>query len=109
MIDERSRLTLTSFIKILDPVSGNQVKPIYPDLRPRVTETAADDQLRVVTDATQWSHLAQRALGDARFWWVIADLSHVVDPFADRIPGKSVRIPSAQRFLFRIMAGPEVE
>jgi hypothetical protein len=110
MIHDQSRLNLAPIIEYVDPVSGKLLRHHYVDIRDRVTTTSDDDMFSTSTDARQWPHLGLQYLGDARNWWVIADLSNVVDPFdalesAAEAEPVQVRIPSMSRFLFRIVTG----
>lgn len=104
MIAVNSRYLLTSIIEITDPITGSLVKPAFIDLRPRVSDKAADDRFLTVDSSRDWAHLAVKELGDARHWWVIADLSDVIDPFEELVPGKQLRCPSVQRLYFNILA-----
>ncbi len=104
MIHVNSRNSLTSVVRIIDPVTGNLTQPAFLDLRPRVTETAIDDRFVVADASKMWPHHGLKELGSARHWWVIADLSNVIDPFAELVPGKQLRVPSVHRFLFDILA-----
>ena len=103
-ITKNSRYQLTAVVQIIDPVSGNLTKPEFMDLRQRVTAKANDDVFVTASSAKQWSHHGLEELGDARHWWVIADLSEVIDPFEELVPGKQLRAPSPQRFFFNILA-----
>jgi len=103
-ITRNSRYQLTSIIQVTDPVSGQLVKPEFPDLRQRISTKSTDDTFITASAAKQWSHHGLEELGDARHWWVIADLSDVVDPFEELVPGKQLRAPSPQRFFFDILA-----
>lgn len=103
MIHSKSRLTLTEFIEVADPASGKLTRPAYPDIRDRVTEVSDDDSLVTADGSRRWPHYGLSGLGDARDWWVVADLSEVVDPFEDLIPGAELRVPSVHRYTFRIL------
>lgn len=106
-IGQDSRNNLTKIVAVVDPTTGYLTKPAFLDLRPRVTETA-DDDILITTDASQqWPHIGLKYLGNARGWWAIADLSNVVDPFVDLEPGVTLRVPSLQRYLFRMTAPTE--
>jgi hypothetical protein len=103
MIHSKSRLTLTEFVEFVDSTSGKMIRPSYPDIRDRVTNVSDDDSLVTADGSRRWPHYGLAGLGDARDWWVIADLSGVVDPFEDLVPGVELRIPSVARYTFRIM------
>jgi hypothetical protein len=104
MIHDQSRLRLVSTIYVTSPITGRQSKPTYVDIRQRVTEFAQDDRIATIDSAHHWSHYGLQYLGDARNWWIIADLSNVVDPFTELTVGDNVRIPSLQRYLFQVLA-----
>ena len=99
-----SRNSLTDVVTTTNPISGQPAKPPFVDLRQRVTTTAPDDKVFTVGAHHNWATLGSSLMGDARFWWIIADLSGVVDPFTELKPGVQMRSPSQQRFLFTIMA-----
>lgn len=46
--------------------------------------------------------LANQFAGDARKWWVIADVNDIVDYPLDLTPGQELKIPS-QRFFERVV------
>ena len=107
MIPANSRNTLTDVVQVTDPISGQLTQPEFVDLRSRVTSTGVDDRFVVVSSAMNWANIALSQLGDARHWWVIADLTGVVDPFNELNPGTVVRVPSVSRLLFSILAPSE--
>lgn len=103
-IGTTSRNTLTDVLQRVDPVRETPVQPAYVDLRPRVVGTAPDDRFVTVdVSHTSWARLAAETLGDARHWWVLADLANVVDPFGALTPGMVIRVPSLDRLLFDIL------
>lgn len=99
-----SRNLLTNTIRIISPVTGATIQPEFVDLRQRVTAQAADDQFVVADQSKSWSHIGDQYLGDARRWWVFADMSGVVDPFVELVPGVVLQGPSITRFLFQVIA-----
>jgi hypothetical protein len=99
-----SRNLLTDVIQPIDPVSGEPSSPAFIDLRQRVTTFAPDDQFYTVQNADTWGYIGLQLLGDARNWWAVADLSGIVDPFAELVVGAQLRSPSITRFTFVIMA-----
>ena len=108
MIHPNSRNQLTSVVEETD-IFGNLVRPAFVDLRPRVTGQAADDRFITADASRDWTHYALESLGDARQWWVIADLSNVIDPFEELVPGRQLRAPSPQRLYFEILAPDAVK
>lgn len=103
MITENSRNTLTSVVRVLTP-TGRLLKPEFVDLRQRVSGLASDDRTVVVDDSMSWASLALDRLADGTFWWSIADLSNVVDPFDELAEGQKLLVPSVQRMLFTILS-----
>lgn len=100
-----SRNLLTSTVTVLNPINGQPIRPTFVNLRARVEQTAPDDQFITSDSAHSWGAMGLVNLGDARFWWSIADLSDVVDPFeAISVAGVQFRGPSVPRLLFTILA-----
>lgn len=99
-----SRNLLTDVVQLIDPVSGNLLRPEFIDLRQRVDTTAPDDQFINVDASMTWGNIGLQFLGDARFWWAVADLNNVVDPFVELVVGNQLRSPSVPRLLFTILA-----
>ncbi len=98
-----SRNTLCEAINLIDPMTGRKVAPTYLDLRYRVTERSLDDKLVEVRGTHSWPGLAAALLEDPTAWWVIADISDVVDPFAELAVGAKLRVPSQHRYYFNIL------
>ena len=106
MFHTQSRLNLATVIAETNRFNGTLSKPAYVGIRKRITDFAPDDRLIMVDGSFQWSHYGLELLQDARNWWVIADLSGVIDPFSELTFGSTVRAPSIQRFLFDIVERP---
>lgn len=104
MINSGSRNLLTSVVQVIDPVTGKLARPEFVDIRPRVSTYAPDDKFITVSRGMRWANLGLTRLGNARAWWAIADLSNVVDPFAELQTGRVLRSPSVPRYLFQIQA-----
>lgn len=104
-IPQNSRLELTDIISVVDPVTGDLTQPPYMDLRQRVTKVDPTDSFVTVTDGKSWANIGQEKLLDARAWWVVADLSDVIDPFTELVAGQNMRAPSPERYLFDILPG----
>lgn len=107
MISSNSRNRLTVVVEQVN-AAGRQVKPPFVDIRTRVDKTAADDTFITVRSSSSWARHALRQLGDARHWWVIADVSGVVDPFAELERGGKLRVPTIGRLLFDIISPDKV-
>ncbi len=99
-----SRNLLTQVVAVVDPVLGTLVRPEFVDLRPRVELISEDDRIVTVNASMTWANLAARELGDANYWWTIADISGVVDPFEEFEVGDRLAVPSIGTVLFRILA-----
>jgi nucleoid-associated protein YgaU len=98
-----SRYARAVRIEVVAP-DGSLAQPPYLDVLPRLrTTTFPDNRVVDVTDADWWHTLAFRFLGDARAWWAIAELSGVVDPFAEIDSGQVVTIPSQNTYHFTLL------
>lgn len=65
------------------------------DVRPR-----ANDGSVVVLEGETLHHVAERALGDAQLFWIIADVNGIVDPTVALEPGRRLKVPArAEDFL----------
>lgn len=110
---ENSRNTTDALIvEVVNQFTGLATRPAYIDLRYRTTDTSPDDRSFNVTDSEQWSNIGKRMLGDASSWWVIADLSGVVDPFEELDDANKVGVkkrlftaPSKTRLYLEILSG----
>lgn len=99
-----SRNLLTQVVAVVDPVLGTLVRPEFLDLRPRVDLVSEDDRIITVSASMTWANLAAHELGNANYWWTIADISGVVDPFEEFEVGDRLAVPSVETVLFRILA-----
>lgn len=106
ILEENSRYAYTAIIQIVDAVTGLAKQPAYMDVRERITALAADDKYIMVAQTHTWARLGLEFLLDARAWWAIADLSNVIDPFELEV-GVTLRAPSHERYLFRLLAGED--
>ena len=104
MIVPNSRNKLTDIVQPSDPVDLTATRPPFVYLRERVTDFGADDSFQTLDDSQDWGTLARDSLGDAALYWVIADLTGIVDTFDEFTTGTQVRIPSQYRLLFGILA-----
>lgn len=71
-----------------------------------------DDTDRVYTVEARFSGrldlIAQLLLEDSRLWWFIAQYNAILDPFAEIIPGRMLRVPTkdrAQSMLSGVLGG----
>ena len=104
MITPNSRYLLTRVIQATDAVTGEATQPVFVDLRDRVAAYSPDDRFVTIDGSMSWGSLSRKMLGDARHYWVIADLSGVIDPFSEFVVGETLRVPSSHRLLFNILA-----
>lgn len=103
MITKDSRNTLTSVIQTYSAITGLPIGQPYLDLRERAAKDPYDDRAAEVQDnTTSPAIMASLALNDPRFWWVIMDVSDVVDPFELKA-GDSLRVPTSDRLFFDIL------
>ena len=100
-IKKDSRLTLVAAIQPVDAFSRQPVAPRFVDLRQRVQQDSTD--AFVTVGATNWPLLAREAYEDGSRWWALADVSSVVDPFAELPSGTTVRVPTVERLLFDVL------
>lgn len=93
-LDRDSRYARTVVIAIVD-ARGLPVQPPYLDLLPRLNRVDyADNRYVTVGPADDWGTLGVAALGDARKWWALAEMSGIVDPLAELIQGLVLTAPS---------------
>lgn len=98
-----SRNNLTDVLQEVSAVTGLTEGPAYLEIRERAVPNFNTDQVVQVTEHTRsWPVIATLTMGDPRHWWVIADLSGVVDPFELAIDDKLV-VPPQDRFYFQIL------
>lgn len=102
-----SRYLLTEVIRVIDPVSGRVARKPFVDIRQRVTTFASDDRFIRYDTVSGWANLGLKFLVDANAWWVIADLSNIVDPFEELVENAELRAPSVARFNFGILPGDD--
>ena len=101
----QSRFQRTEAVSLVDADTGQLTRPRYNDLVPRLTEVDPTDRFIRVSDGDSWATLSLATLGDANGWWAIADLSDVVDPFAELATGEPLRVPSQIRYVFDLLPG----
>ena len=100
-----SMYQLTDAVQILDR-RGRALCPAFIDLRQRMTESDSSDFLVYVNSRMEtWGRIGLQFLSDANYWWVIADLSDVIDPFEELEVDAVLRSPTSSRFLFDILPG----
>lgn len=102
-LSNTSRYLLTDIIEYRSAVTGQLVKPRFVDLRQRVQERAQDDRSLIYGSMDSWAGIGARQLSDANAWWVIADMSGVIDPFTELVPGQRLRCPSLSRYQMQIL------
>lgn len=102
-----SRYLLAQIVEQRGSLTGKPTRPPFVDLRMRVTKTATDDTVFIPDGSSSWPSLAVKYLRDAKAWWVIADLSLVIDPFEELVPGDRYRCASLTRYQFSIRPGEQ--
>jgi hypothetical protein len=98
-----SRYLLTDVIEIRSPITGKLAGKPFIDLRDRISEKSNNDIAILYDTVDGWAGLGARFLGDAKAWWVIADLSNVIDPFEELTEAKQLRFPSISRYQLNIL------
>lgn len=101
-LSNSSRYLLTDVVEVRDPVTGELVRHPFVDLRPRMTKLAQDDRAIVYDTVNHWAGLGAMYMHDANAWWVIADMSGVIDPFEELTEGRQLRAPSIARYQLSI-------
>jgi len=100
-----SMYRLTDVLQIVDG-RGRAMQPPFIDLRPRVEEEDGTDHfITIGSKWLTWGLLGLKHLTHADYWWVIADLSGVIDPFEELEVDAVLRCPSQSRFMFTILPG----
>jgi hypothetical protein len=102
-LSSTSRYLTTEVIEYRNVITGNLVKPAFVDLRPRFTQRAPDDRAVLYDMVESWAGLGLKYLMDANAWWVIADMSGVMDPFTELVEAKQLKVPSITRFQLNIL------
>lgn len=64
----------------------------------------SDDRIYEIVHGDTLSLISWKTLGDARFWWVIADFNGLCDPTEELVAGTTIRVPSLGRLWTRILA-----
>lgn len=100
-----SRNSLAPIIEVRDD-HGNVLVPARVDIREAVDESRLSD-IREFTyvQGGNWGNVGFTQLGDARHWWVIAELSGVLDPFTALSAGVKLRTPSPETLFLEILKG----
>jgi len=67
------------------------------------TAPSVDDAYYTVRAEDDLTRVAARMLGDARYWWVVADFNDIVDPFTSLVEGAELRVPSRRRLFMEVL------
>jgi hypothetical protein len=110
---ENSRYTTDALVvEVVNPQSGLPTRPAYIDLRYRIDSKSRDDRIFTPDSSQEWSLLGRKIMGDARAWWIIADMSGVIDPIEELLDineigshRRRLRAPSHNRFHLHILSG----
>jgi len=100
-----SRLLQTVVVQPRDGLTGEPNAPAFVDIRPQIRDFALDDRLIHYDNFGEWSNLGLKYLLGAEYWWAIADLSGVVDPFNELTQDAKLRAPTVERFQFDMLPG----
>ena len=103
-LTSKSRYLLTDVVELRNAATGELVAPPFVDLRQRVVATAPDDASILYDTVESWAGLGLVYLNDANAWWVIADMSMVIDPFTELAEGVQLRAPSPTRYQLSILS-----
>lgn len=100
-----SRLLQTAVIQPTDFLTGQPSEPAFVDIRPQVRVFAEDDRALHYDNFGSWANLGMKYLLGAEYWWAMADLSEIVDPFNELVQDATLRSPTVERFQFDILPG----
>jgi len=82
MIGLNSRYNYANVVRVVNDTG--QIEPDHLDIRPRLTRKVfIDNEAYSIADRDTLSNISWRKLGTGKLYWVIADLSDVVDAFTD--------------------------
>jgi hypothetical protein len=104
-LKDGSRYLMTQIVQVVDPATGQLLQPAFVDLRERVSSVASDDKFFVPDASMGWAQVGISYLKDARAWWVVADLSEVIDPFTELLVNQKYRVPTLSRYYMDIAPG----
>lgn len=77
---------------------------VYFGPRPRyTTDLASDDGYYTVRVDDDLTRIAASTLGDARYWWVLADFNSILDPLSPLPVGAELRVPSRRRLFMEVL------
>lgn len=82
-------------------VDGDEVY-IGPRQQP-LTHFSSQDRFYRVVSGDDLPRVAAKTLGDARYWWVVADFNDIIDPFAVLEEGTELRLPSQRRLMMEVL------
>jgi len=100
-----SRNSLAPIIEVQDD-DGNVVQAARVDIRESIdADKLSDIREFVYVQGDSWGNVAYTQLGDARHWWVIAELSNVLDPFTALTAGVKLKTPSPETLFLEILTG----
>lgn len=86
-----SRYNYAATIQVVD-ASGQLVEREHLDIRPPLQNVVhPDSQEFTPNEKDNWSRIGWRKLGDGRYWWIIADYSQILDPFAELRPQEKTK------------------
>lgn len=92
-----SRYRYSTIIRMEDGTEYYADRPAFS------TQPRADDRYYDVRAGDTLQSIAYALLGDARYWWVVADFNDILDPFAELVPGTTLRLPSYARLWTEVL------
>ena len=98
-----SRNQLTAVVEVVNPITDLLTQPAFLAPRDRLQDFDPTDRQVTADGSRFWASLSFNELLDANAWWVIADLSGIVDPFTEIPDGTLLRVPSIERYQFKIL------
>lgn len=106
-VSDESRFNYSPRIRVVD-AAGTELEnervhlpyprePIVSVLRPDLYEYHAQE-------GDTWSNIASRLLrGRSDLWWVIAEFTGVMDPFAELFAGRILKVPQFDTVMFEVL------
>lgn len=104
VITQYSRINRTFIIHYTDLI-GNLLRSPYIDLIYRLEKEQYSGNLFLyqVRIGDNWFNAARKLLKNSKLWWIMADLSDVVDPFTEFIPGLNLYVPNMKSLMLDIL------
>lgn len=103
-IGQFSRINRTSIINYRN-FTGSLLRAPFIDLIYRIDRVQYSGNLYVyfLRAGDTWYNIANKLFKNSKLWWVLADLSDVVDPFTEFFPGDSIFVPNKKVLMFDML------